>query len=137
MPYSLALHADARNDLRALLQQQVPDAGRIAAVLEEIKNDQRLLDRLTEHRAGERDTALPFTVSRWEEQWQQRRNLWRLKIRADEWHFSIYRVVYAFDPRCHRYYVLGVVHRDFDYNQNDSRTQRILAAYETLDLPVY
>lgn len=57
MPYSLALHAVAQNDLCVLLQQQEPDARRITAVLEEIKNDQRLLDRLTEHRAGERDTA--------------------------------------------------------------------------------
>lgn len=137
MPYSLVVHGDAKVDLRSLLAQKVPDARRIIALLEELRNDPSLLDRLNEHGAGERDAALGFTVSRWQSQWQRNNNLWRLKVRTDEWHFSIYRVVYAFDPRCRRYYVLGVVHRDFNYDESDPRSHRILAAYQTLDIPAY
>jgi hypothetical protein len=48
-----------------------------------------------------------------------------------------YRIVYTLDPRKQRHFVLGVFSRDFDYDETDARTQRVLEVYDRLDIPRY
>jgi len=34
-------------------------------------------------------------------------------------------------------YVLGIFNRDFNYDETDARTRRVLQAYDRLDIPSY
>lgn len=104
--------------------------------LQEVQGDQHLLDMLTAQNYGS-DRAEKFHVTKWVQQQRRGRNLWRLKIWDLESQGIRYRVVYALDPRIQRYYILGIVHRNFDYDESDPRTRRILAEYDTLDIPTY
>jgi len=111
-------------------------AATIVALLQEVRTDPRIQELLTVDHFGEHATE-SFHVRRWVEQQRKGRNLWRIKIWDLESLGLTYRVVYALDPRFRRYYVLGVVHRDFDYDENDDRTKRMLAAYDSLGIPTY
>lgn len=133
---SIVLHRGAQADLEALWDEDSDAAAAIYALLQEVKGNQALLDVLTTHDFGAHGTNR-FHVSEWTAEQRKGRNLWRLKIWELEDQGIRYRVVYAFDPRLHRHFVLGIVDRDFNYDESDSRAQRILAAYDRLDIPKY
>lgn len=132
----LFIHEDAEADLEALWVTSSKAAAAIAVFLEELKGDQDLLDRVTQDDFGKWPTAERFHVEMWKEQQYRRgRNLWRLKLWQIERQGIQYRIIYAFVPSTKHHYVLGIMpreKRDFDYDENDPRTQRILRAYENL-----
>ena len=127
---SLTIHPDARLDLADLRTRSQAAWGRIAALLEQLKADPRLLDALTDHDYGAARTQ-PFTVSRIESQWHTGKDLWRLKIWDLEAQALPYRIIYAYEIRRQRYHVLGVIHRrGYNYETGHPFTQRILRAYD-------
>jgi hypothetical protein len=129
--YSLYIHDDAKADLAGLLRRVPRTAGRIVSVLKELAEDQDLLDRLTQHDFGKLPPA-DFHVSRWVEQWNKGRNLWRIKVWDLEDRGIKYRIVYASVPNRRQYHVLGVVPRSFNYEEDHPLTRRILAAHDDL-----
>ena len=133
---TIVLHRGADADIDAIWDDEPQIAAAILALLQEAKGNQLVLDTFTSHDFGAYGTE-PYHVSVWAAQQRRGRNLWRLKIWELEKHAIRYRVVYAFDPRIHRYYVLGVFNRDFDYDESDPRTQRVLAVYDRLNIPEY
>jgi len=133
---SIVLHRGARADLETLWDEDPDAAGAIYALLQEIKGNQALLDALTTHDFGAQGTKR-FHVSEWTAQQRKGRNLWRLKVWELDEQGIRYRVVYAFDPRIRRHFVLGIVDRDFNYDESDPRTRRILEAYDRIDIPKY
>lgn len=134
--YSIALHSDAVADLDLLYEHNEDAAADIEAFLEEARNNQHTLDSLTRH--GYVDYGdCPYNVKEWKAAKGQRLNLWRLHLLWLKGSASKYRVVYAFHPKEFRYYVLGIVHRDFDYDLRHPISHRILGAYQTLNIPGY
>jgi hypothetical protein len=136
MLYSIVIHEDAEADLDALWEIDEDSTADIEALLEQAACDQKLLDTLTARDFGS-GRSEEFHVEKWFEQQRKGRNLWRLKIWDLEDRGIRYRIIYALDPRISRYHVLGVVQRDFNYDERDARTQRILAAYDELGIPNY
>ena len=134
--YSIVLHRGAKVDLDELWVSDPLAAGAIYALLQEAKANQRVLETFTSHDFGAHETDR-YHVAAWAEQQRKGRNLWRLKIWRLEHHGVRYRVVYALDPRKQRYFVLGIFSRDFDYDETDARTQRVLEVYDRLDIPRY
>jgi hypothetical protein len=126
--YSLTIHDDAKDDLDKLWVEAEEAAALIVALLQEIQGDQILLDALTIHNFGA-DHSADFHISRWLEFWNRGLDLWRLKAWTLEAQGLPYRVVYSYEPRRQRYHVLGVFHRDFNYDRTDQRTQRVQNAY--------
>jgi hypothetical protein len=133
---TIVLHRAAQADLEDIWESEPEIAAGIYAVLQEAKANQSVLDTFTSHDFGAHGTDR-YHVSLWAAQQNKGRNLWRLKIWELEKHAIRYRVVYAFDPRIHRYFVLGIFNRDFNYDEADARTQRVLQAYDRLDIPSY
>ena len=136
MHYSLCLHTDAESDLELLWSNNEKAAAQITVRLERLKEDQKFLDALTIQNFGNRDDE-PFHIDKWISQQRKGRNLWRLKEWDLEKQGIRYRVVYALDPRISRYHVLGIIKRDFNYEDTDARTQRIINAYDELGIPNY
>lgn len=99
----------------------------LAARLDEIGGSPDLLDRLTQHGFGT-SSAHDFNVSSWFQQGRRGRNLWRLRV----WNVPAYRVIYAFVPRKHHYYVLGIMPRSVNYECNDPFIERVEKAYDEL-----
>jgi mRNA-degrading endonuclease RelE of RelBE toxin-antitoxin system len=126
----------AKHDL-AMIGENDPDTeAEILAILQEIKGNQQLLDALTIKDFGfARDVS--FHVDKWVSQHKQGRNLWRLKIWNLEDLGIQYRIVYALDPRISRYYILAVLHRDFDYDEKHPRVQQLNATYDRLGIPSF
>lgn len=126
----VAFHPDALADIDGIKVNDPDSADHILAVLQQVRTDQDLLDRLTQHNFGADGTA-DFHVSRWKKQQNKHhRNLWRMKV----WGFNTeawrYRIVYAFAPTGGNVYVLGVVARkDFNY-EDDEFTQRVINCYD-------
>ena len=129
--FSLFIHDDATQDLRALRQTEPQAAGRILALLEQISGDQSLLERLTDHDFGARSSA-EFHVSKWQSQWRQGHDLWRLKVWDLEQAGVRYRIVYAYMPAKQNYHVLAIAPREFDYDENHPIGKRVLRAYQDL-----
>lgn len=131
MVYSLYIHDDAYTDL-ADLEAKDPDAAAIVVVtLDEISENQNLLDALTVENFGARRTE-KFEVKKWWQFWKSGSDIWRLRIWALDDIGAPYRVVYAYERGKGRYHVLGIFHRDFDYDPVDPRTQRVINAYQNL-----
>ena len=127
----LFIHRDAVADLVALRAVDGRSAARILALLETLKDDPDLLDRLTQHEYG-RGRVAEIHVSRWIEQWNKGRNLWRLKIWDLEGKGVRQRIVYAFEPTTGKHHVLGVVPREFNNDSDHPLSRRIFAAYDDL-----
>lgn len=129
----LSLHPDAADDLRGLMVIDQAQAGKIAAFLQQAKNDPKIIATLLDHDFGEARRE-PYHVSKWLEFWNTGFNLWRVKL----WSFPkgslSYRIVYAYQPSTQHYHVLAIVHRDFDYQTDHAITQRILLAYRSLGI---
>jgi hypothetical protein len=129
---ALFVHDDAKTDLLALRKSEPRAAGRILALLEQLEGDFDLLDRLTQHDFGAYGSA-DFHVSKWQEQWRKGRDLWRLKVWDLEDKGLRHRIVYAFIPSKKHYHVLAITpRRDFNYEECDPITQRILRTYQEL-----
>lgn len=129
--YRLFLHPDARSDLESLWDSAPEAAAKITVLLEELESNQDLLDRLTQHKFGDRRSA-EFQVSMWLEQWNQGRDLWRLKVWDLEKQGLRYRILYAFVPGKLQYHVLGIAPREFNYDADTDIAKRVLAAYAAL-----
>ena len=114
-----------------------PDSeAEIIALLQELKGSQALLESLTVEDFGlARDASL--NVDKWSQQQRKGRNLWRLKIWNLEDLGTRYRVIYALDPRNSCYYILAVLHRDFDYDEKHPRVRQLLDSYDRIGIPSY
>lgn len=134
--YTLLIHVSAKQDLESIGQDDPDTRDELFALLHEIKGSQDLLDALTIKDFGLAQDE-KFHVDRWVSQQRQGRNLWRLK----SWDLAElgihYRVIYALDPRIRRYYVLAVLPRKFDYDEQHPRVQQLLAVYDRLGIPPY
>jgi hypothetical protein len=131
----LFLHTDAESDLEELWSTDPEAAAQLTVFLEELKGDQDLLDRVTDHDFGTSPKHHPFHVSMWHEQQRKGRNLWRLKLWSLEANGKRYRLIYAFVPLKKHHYLLGIfprTNREFDYDAGDARTQRVIRAYKEL-----
>jgi hypothetical protein len=136
--YSLALHSDAEADLDRIYEEDEDVGADIEAFLEEAKNNQVTLDNFTRRKYVEYG-EWAFNVDEWQEtkQAKYKYNLWRIRLLWLTGAASRYRIVYAFHPVEFRYYILGIVNRDFEYDPKHERSKQILAAYDALNIPRY
>jgi hypothetical protein len=129
--YTLAVHADAKEDLDLLRKQDPATAARIVAVLQEIQSDQGLLDALTAQDYGAYGSK-PIHVTKVQKLWQAGADIWRLKIWELENQGIRQRIIYAYLPRKGAYFVLGVIPRSHAYDTTHPRIRRIIETYEDL-----
>ena len=134
--YSIAVHDDAQADLDRIYEEDEDAAADIEVFLEEAKNNQETLDNLT-RKGYVQYGDQPFDVKEWERAKRLKYNLWRLRLLWLGGAAAKYRIIYAFHPIEHRYYVLGIVERNFNYDPQHERSKQILAAYDLLDIPRY
>jgi mRNA-degrading endonuclease RelE of RelBE toxin-antitoxin system len=134
--YSIALHKDAQADLNRIDEEDEDAAADIEIFLEEAKNNQETLDNLTRNGYVQYGES-PIDVKEWGEAKRSKYNLWRLKLLWLRGPAAKYRIIYAFHPVEYRYYVLGIVERNFGYDLRHERSKQILAAYDSLDIPRY
>lgn len=134
--YHLLIAVAAKQDLATIGANDPATEIEILSLLQELKGNQLLLGSLTVKDHGlARDAK--FHVDMWAKQQNRGRNLWRLKIWSLEDYGIRYRVIYALDPRNSRYYILAILHRDFDYDEKHPRVQQLLASYDRLGIPTY
>lgn len=129
------IHPDAAEDLRQLMVNDRFAAGKIAALLQQAKHDPKLIDSLLDHDFGAEHSAA-YHVSKWQEFWKVGYNIWRLKVWLERGSLR-YRIVYAYEPRSLQYYVLAIVHRNFDYKRDHEITNRIHRAYQVLGITIH
>lgn len=134
--YSLALHGDAEADLNRIYEEDEDVGADIEVFLEEAKNNQETLDNLT-RKGYVQYGECPFDVTEWEQAKRSKYILWRIRLLWLTGSAAKYRIVYAFHPIEYRYYVLGIVERNFNYDLQHERSKQILAAYSALNIPRY
>lgn len=133
---TLTIHPDAAGDLRRLMARDRFAAGKVAALLQQAKHDPKIIDSLLDHDFGA-DHTTAYHVSKWLEFWNIGYNIWRLKIWIEPKGSLRYRIVYAYEPKSLQYYVLAIVHRNFDYKSDHEITNRILNAYRDLGITIH
>lgn len=127
--FTLSLTDEAREDLDKLWDRgEGKEAARIEAFLEQAESDRKIQDSLLDH---EYDNGV-YSVKRWQAFWKKGHDIWRVRILDSPVVSRKYRVIYAYDPNCRRFYVLGVLNRDFNYERTDPRTERIFRTYQNL-----
>jgi len=82
---------------------------------------------------GEHGTA-DYSVRKIVSLHQQGKRLWRVKVLTLKGIVVNYRVLYAFDRQRQVFYVLGIPSRDFAYDTNHPRIQRLIAVYDSLGI---
>lgn len=127
----LVVHKFVVDDLAEVRKDNPDAAKKIAALIIELKGDQDLQDRLTQHDYGAHRSE-EFHISVWTEEQKKNRNLWRLKLWALENQGIKYRIIYAFQPKLKRHVVLAVAPRDFNYGDEHPLTERIRTVYDSL-----
>jgi anti-sigma-K factor RskA len=131
--YSLSIHRDARQDLEQLYATDKDGAATIVTFLQEVAASQNMLENLSIR--NHRSYVTPeFDVKRWEALWKSY-GLWRLRLFNVPGVAASSRIIYALHPIERRYYVLGIVPREFDYEPSHPLSQRIINTYKDLDLP--
>ena len=125
------VHADAKADLIAIGRSNAELGRRLIALVEELQSSPDWIEALTIHDFGSHQLQ-PIHVSRWLEYWNQGKDLWRLKFWELENDRIAFRFVYALKRGHGDYYLLAVVHREFNYETGHAITSRILQVYESL-----
>ncbi len=133
---TLTIHPDAADDIRQLMLNDRYAAGKVVALLQQAKHDPKIIASLLDHDFGA-DHTTAYHVSKWYEFWNAGLNIWRLKIWLEPKGSLRYRIVYAYEPKSLQYYVLAIVHRDFDYKSDHEITSRILKAYKDLGIIIH
>jgi len=134
--YSLVIHEDAEADLKRIYEEDEDAGADIEVFLDEAKSNQRTLDNLTRRNYVEYG-EWPFDVKEWEKAKRLKYILWRIRLLWLSGTAARYRVVYAFHPVEYRYYILGIVNRDFNYEPQHERSKKIFALYDALNIPRY
>lgn len=136
--YELIVGDDASGDLEELLLTNRVAAVRIIALLEELADNQDLLDRLTQEGYGGKNPWKPppgavINIGKWVAAQKLGLNLWRMRDFELSRHGHEYRIIYAYNSKTDQYYVLAVVERAFNYEEQHPVTQRIFSACRQLD----
>lgn len=133
--YSLVVHDDAIIDLDEIYESDPDSAADIEVFLDEVKQNHYWLESLSVHGFINYEPEV-WDTDEWLELKRRKMNIRRIKFLYLDG-VSNYRIIYAFDPSCMRYYVLGVLKRDFDYDVSHPKSQRIISTYENLGIPYY
>jgi hypothetical protein len=130
----LSIHKDAEDDLDALWEADPEGAAMIDVFLEEVASaSQDVLERLTSDGYRSYTNDPDFDIKRWKALWKNY-PLWRLRLFNVPGVAASHRIVYTFHPQELRYYVLGIVPRDFNYDPGHPLSKRIIAACGNLGL---
>ncbi|ENO90434.1 hypothetical protein [Thauera linaloolentis] len=132
--YSLSVHKCAEEDLDALYELDEDGAAAIDVFLEEASSSQEILDRFTIQDYRSYSTDFDYDIKRWKQLWGNFA-LWRARLFDVPNVAANHRIIYALHPIERRYYVLGIVPRDFDYDSDHPLSKRIIRTYGELDLP--
>ena len=132
--YSIAIHDDAIDDIDKIYLVDEDAAADIEVFLEEAKLNQKTLDNLTVNKYVNYEVP-PYNVTELVELKRKKFILWRIRLLWLNSNARDYRIIYAFNPAEMRYYILGVVLREFNYDINHETTKRIIAAYDKLGIP--
>lgn len=134
--YSLVLHDDAIADLDRIYIENEDAGAEIEVFLEEAKLNQNTLDNLTRNNYVQYVDP-QFDVKELVELKRLKYNLWRVRMLWLKGPAAKYRIIYAFHPNECRYYILGIVNRQFNYDLQHERTIKILHNYDQLNIPRY
>ncbi len=140
--YELIIHDDATQDLHDIIASDKGAGLKIAVLLEELKTNQDLLDRLTQHKFGGKPSRpdpkhAEFNISVWAAMQKKDQNLWRLRFFDPI--VDSYRVVYGYYPGSDTYVVLGVFEKSatdivgHNYEPESPFARRIAHIYKELD----
>ena len=131
---SLAVHRDAADDLQSIKARgEIADYGALVAFLHQAKVDPERLTTLAEDWFGE-DNSADYSVRKIVSMHQRGKRIWRVKVLTLKGMAVNYRVLYAFDRQRQVFYVLGIPSRDFAYDTNHPRIQRLIAVYDALGI---
>ncbi|MGZ7132607.1 MAG: hypothetical protein ACXVH6_04440 [Halobacteriota archaeon] len=126
----------AQSDLDAIWESDEEAAATIVVLMEEFQDSPEIAATLIRH--GYHDYRDPeYNVSRFQELWHQGLNMYRLKFWDEDGSPVPYRIIYAHNPITDCIHVLGVIHRNFDYDTSHPTVCRICAEYERLGIPSY
>lgn len=135
--YELIPHNDLLIDLKRILVTDPQVVYRTRELIEELRSNQDLLDRLSQQNYGawpnkpKKDAF--FNVKMWAEAQKNGLNLWRLRDLSLAEKGLEYRLIYAFLPQKKQYFVLAIVEKNFDYDTNHPVSRRIFATYRSLE----
>jgi anti-sigma-K factor RskA len=131
--YSLSIHEDAERDLEALWEIEEESAAIMDAFIGEAAGSQEILNRFTEESYVDHVHDPGFDIKRWQALWKKY-PLWRIRLFNVPIVASAFRIVFTFHPRELRYYILGIVPRDFNYEPIHPLTKRIIRACNELGI---
>jgi hypothetical protein len=128
--------AGYRQDIAELAQSDRTAAARIFALVEEISGDQSALESLTEDHFSDEERSFDVTWLR--RAARAKLNLWRLKLfslrRTDSW--VNHRIIYAVDGRSQTIWLMAIMPRNENYDENSPRFRRIRQDYQHFNIPL-
>ena len=105
----------------------------IFVLIEEFHDNPDLASDLRRHL--HRDIGDPaFEVSRFQQLWHRGLNLYRLKYWDEYGGCAPYRIIYADNPRTDQIHILGIVHRNINYDTSHPTFHRIIHDYGRLGI---
>jgi hypothetical protein len=131
---SLFIHTDANTDLQAIRASgDLRGFGVLLAFLQQAKTDDQILESLSEDFFGV-DTGGAYDVKKLVGQHSRGRHLWRVRLYDLKGLDVPYRVIYAVNPSTQIRYVLAIMPRDVNYDEDHPRIRKLLAVYDRLGI---
>lgn len=124
------------DELDALVEANVEDAGLIDALIEELGADHDLLDTLSDEVPKWHYMFNPsFEIKRFEACWKAGRRIYSLKPYDEDGHLIAYRIFFGHDVHTNEYFVLTVQPRATCYDVTTDEYRNLCDRYDRLGIP--
>jgi hypothetical protein len=126
-----------KQNIKELLLADKPTALYLLAMLKEIEENERLLNKLTVEKYT---SSYPeFDVSTWGEMMRKEGvSVWRLKPKGlTETNARQYRIIYTYNGKDDTYHLLGVMNRSVDYETSTPFAKQVIEQYDNLGFRRY
>ncbi|ODA00620.1 hypothetical protein A7P25_22065 [Achromobacter xylosoxidans] len=131
------LDQDAADDLRLLRSTDPKGSLGVLAFVQELVSSPniayRLLDKGTDFVWGKEGS---FNVTPFSHLYRRGYDIWRIKFKVTPGIQSRYRILYAYDTYSQDFYILAIMARDVNYEQDSAFVERLKQAYNRIGLKV-
>lgn len=129
--------SEALDEIDALFDIDEDAAAQFYALLEELENDPKMLERLFRP-ANHYRYAPPFEIKLFRDMQRMGKNIYIIKVRSvTDGSLLPYRLLLGYHSQIDTFYVLTLIEREIDYDLHDPTIVAALERYDGCGIPTY
>ncbi|AHB78699.1 hypothetical protein PMO31116_04111 [Pandoraea morbifera] len=131
------LHREANEDIQKIKLTSQKDAAMALLIVRGLIDDPSPLEHLTTPDTIWPGLGFDYEVTQFQFFHKRGHDVWRIKAYDAPGHTFPYRLIYFYDIEAKDFYIVAVVHRSLDYENDPDTCKRIRELYKRLGLKVH